>query len=72
MAVCDFHGEVKEVINNHEVRIRDLEIDGATRDEKDASLVVKIEDLIIAIKWLIAGGASALGSLYWYVLTIPR
>ena len=34
MAVCDFHGEVKEVINNHEVRIRDLEIDGATRDEK--------------------------------------
>ena len=72
MAGCDFHEEVKETVHDHEVRIRALEVTGAKETEQNQGLCQKIDALITAIKWLIAAGASALGSLYWYVLTLPK
>ena len=73
VAGCDFHEDMKETVQDHEVRIRGLEVTGASRDEKIDGLCEKISELIRAIKWLIAAGSTALGGFFiWYIQSLPR
>lgn len=70
---CDFHDDMKETVQDHEIRIRGLEITGSARDEKIDGLCDKISDLITAIKWLIGAGSTALGGFFiWYIQSLPR
>lgn len=73
MAGCEFHEDMKEAVQDHEIRIRGLEVTGASRDEKIDGLCEKISDLISAIKWLIACGSTTLvGFFIWYIQSLPR
>lgn len=68
---CGFHKDLKKVSDNHEDRIRELEIKESARDEKIDGLCEKINDLVKSIKWLIAAGATSLGSFFiWYIQSL--
>ena len=70
---CAFHEDMKMTVQDHETRIRSLEISGGTLGGKVDGLCEKIDDLVTVIKWLIVCGTTSLGGFFlWYIQSIPR
>jgi predicted nuclease with TOPRIM domain len=71
--VCDRHDEIAGQLEDHEERIRDLEIDNGRICEKLISLTESVKDLVWWLKVFIVGivgvGASF---LIWYIQSLPK
>lgn len=71
MGSCDRHQEVIDRLDNHENRIKDLEISDAKMGEKLDNLIKQLENLAAWIKALvILGGTSLVGFFFWYIQNI--
>jgi len=53
MVECVFHEDIKETVQNHEVRIQHLEVSEAGHEADMKSLCNRLDDLITMIKWSI-------------------
>lgn len=71
MENCNRHHEVVNRLENHEIRIKDLEISDAKLGEKIDNLIKQLENLTAWIKALVMlGGTSFVGFFFWYVRNI--
>lgn len=66
--ICDKKDEVADRLNEHEIRIRELEIKEARTSERIEGLIDKLDNLTNWIKALIMLGLTSLiGFLVWYI-----
>lgn len=73
MSVCERHEEIIEKLDDHEGRIRKLEISDAEMGEKIKNLIEKIDNLTSWIKALVMLGATSLvGFFVWYIQNLGR
>ena len=73
LAVCDFHEDMKETVQDHEVRIRTLEQNSIRLAERIDSLCQNLNSTTNWIKALIGVIISSMvGFFIWYVQSLPR
>lgn len=78
--VCAFHQACQIKVEEHETRIRALEIRDATQNERIAALCQSIQDLSKKIddfmdflkRVLVATGMTGIGFIIWYIQNLPR
>jgi len=70
---CDFHDDFKETIQDHESRIRELEIKSAKVLEKMDAVCRDLQSVTAWIKTLMGFWlTSMVGFFIWYIQSLPR
>lgn len=73
MKVCGFHDGIKQQVDEHEERIRMLEIASTRLAERLESLCKEIASLTNWIKGLVLAFLTAMGGFFiWYIQSLPR
>lgn len=71
--VCGFHEDIKEQIQEHEERIRMLEITNTRLAERIDNLCKEISSLTSWIKGLVIAFLTTLSGFFiWYIQSLPR
>lgn len=70
---CEYHQDLKEQVQDHEVRIRTLEVDSVRLGERLESLCKELSSLTSWIKALFIALVTAMGGfIIWYIQSLPR
>ena len=73
METCVQHGDIKQAVQEHEERIRMLEITSTRLAERIESLCKEIASLTAWIKGLVIAFLTAMGGFFiWYIQSLPR
>lgn len=70
MLVCERHEEILYDLENHENRIRDLELSDAEMKTDIKNLIKEVERLVSTInKFIFAVIGTGIGFIIWYIQT---
>lgn len=73
MSVCDFHEDMKETVQDHELRIRTLEQNSIRLAERIDNLCQNLDATTNWIKVLVGVIISSMvGFFIWYIQSLPR
>ena len=73
LAVCDYHEDMKETVQDHELRIRTLEQNSIRLAERIDSLCQNLNTTTNWIKVLVGVILSSMvGFFIWYIQSLPR
>ena len=73
LAVCDFHEDMKETVQDHELRIRTLEQNSIRLAERIDNLCQNLDATTNWIKVLVGVIISSMAGFFiWYIQSLPR
>jgi len=73
LAVCDYHEDMKETVQDHELRIRTLEQNSIRLAERIDNLCQNLDATTNWIKVLVGVIISSMAGFFiWYIQSLPR